>query len=82
MEETSERECSYENEEKCSVKFVYGFDSNGARQVRVQQEPICPPPIPTLAIGLGNDATLKANTTAFYFDFIFPGIVVQDYLEL
>ncbi|KAI9549957.1 hypothetical protein GHT06_007613 [Daphnia sinensis] len=60
VEETSERECSYENEEKCTVKFVYGFDSNGARRVRVQKEPICPEPIPALAIGLGLAGALIA----------------------
>ncbi|XP_057381290.1 integrin beta-PS-like [Daphnia carinata] len=60
VEETSERECSYENEKKCTVKFVYGFDSNGAILVRVQQEPICPPPIPVLAIGFGLAGALIA----------------------
>ncbi|XP_046454931.1 integrin beta-PS-like [Daphnia pulex] len=53
VEESSERDCSYENEQKCTVKFVYGYDSNGARQVRVQQDPVCPDPVPVLAIGLG-----------------------------
>ena len=49
---TSERDCSYENKEKCQVKFVYGFDpATGARKVRVQREPVCPTPIPALAIG-------------------------------
>ncbi|XP_057381289.1 integrin beta-PS-like [Daphnia carinata] len=60
VEETSERECSYENEQKCTINFVYGFDSNGARQVRVQQEPICPPPIPVLAVGFGLAGALIA----------------------
>ena len=53
VEQTSERECSYENEQKCTVKFVYGFGADGSRRVRVQREPICPQPVPALAIGLG-----------------------------
>lgn len=53
MEQTSERDCSYENEQKCIVKFVYGFDTDGSRRVRVQKEPVCPQPVPALAIGLG-----------------------------
>ena len=57
MEQTSERDCSYENEQKCTVKFVYGFDSNGARRVRVQREPICTDPPAYMAIGLGNNST-------------------------
>ncbi len=54
MEQTSERDCSYENEQKCVVKFVYGFDSDGGRRVRVKREPDCPDPVPVLALGLGN----------------------------
>jgi hypothetical protein len=57
VEQTSERDCSYENEQKCTVKFVYGFDSNGARRVRVQREPICTDPPAYMAIGLGNNST-------------------------
>lgn len=61
VEESSERDCSYENEQKCTVKFVYGYDSNGARQVRVQQDPVCPDPVPVLAIGLGKNTHILQN---------------------
>lgn len=35
------------------MKFVYGFDDYGYRRVRVQQDPICPQPVPILAISFG-----------------------------
>ena len=53
MEEASERECVYENDQRCEVKFIYGFGSRGERRVRVQREPVCPQPVPALAIGVG-----------------------------
>ena len=53
MEQTSERDCSYENEERCQVKFVYGFGNRGERKVRVQREPVCAEPVPMMAIGIG-----------------------------
>jgi len=59
VEESSERDCFYENEQKCTVKFVYGFDSNGARHVRVQQNPVCPDPSAYMAIGFGNNIFWK-----------------------
>ena len=65
VEHTSERDCSYENEQKCTVKYVYGFDSNGAKRVRVKREPECPVPVPALAIGLGN------NFDAIFLNVIF-----------
>lgn len=53
MEQTSERDCFYENDQSCKVKFIYGFGSRGERRVRVQSEPICPVPVPAMAIGVG-----------------------------
>lgn len=52
-EQASERDCSYKDEHNCIVKFVYGFDEYGSVRVRVQKEPICPAPIPVMAIGFG-----------------------------
>jgi len=53
VEQASERDCSYENDQRCEVKFVYGFGSRGERRVRVQREPVCPKPVPAMAIGVG-----------------------------
>ena len=32
---------------------MYGFGPNGEKRVRVQREPVCPEPIPVMAIGVG-----------------------------
>lgn len=53
VENPSERDCSYKDDKNCIVKFVYGYDDYGHRRVRVQQDPICPQPVPVIAISFG-----------------------------
>ena len=52
-EQISERDCSYNDDNNCIVKFVYGYDDYSEVKVRVKKDPICPAPVPALAIGLG-----------------------------
>ena len=52
----NERYCSYVNGDNCTVEFYYGYDTDGSRKVRVNQNPSCPegePPV--LAYSLGKE---------------------------
>lgn len=83
----AERYCSYLNETNCKVTFVYGYDdATGAKFVRVEREPVCPPPQSFLALGFGKIGfkygKLDVDITDLFETGLLGGIVLAGLIAL
>lgn len=60
VEQTSERECFYLDDDNCQIRFIYGFGENGEKRVRVEEQRMCPQPLRVHVIGFGLMGALVA----------------------